>query len=75
MMISVQEAREILGNDAKDMTNDEIEFVIETIGIMAKDALKISREELHQKRDSMRMANLAYDIYQDKKLMEGSSDG
>lgn len=66
-IISVAEAREILGKDAESMSNEEIVFVIETLDLMAKDALKISREELHRKRDAYRMAQLTYDIYQDSK--------
>jgi hypothetical protein len=66
-VISIHEARTILGADAKDMTDAEIEYVIETLDIMAKDALKLGKEELHRKRDAKRMAELIYDIYQDKK--------
>lgn len=74
MIISIEEAREILGKDAENMTNDEIAFVIETLDLMAKDALKISKEELYRKRDAYRMAQLTYDIYQDKKRMDRKND-
>jgi hypothetical protein len=67
-MITVTEARTILGDKAESMTDDEIEFVIETLRLMAKDALKLSKEELHRKRDTYRLAQLTYDIYQDKEL-------
>ena len=66
-IISVEEARKILGKKADDMTNEEIEFVIETLDLMAKDALNITKEELHRKRDAHRLAVLTYDIYKDKK--------
>lgn len=66
-VISVKEAREILGDKSKGMSDEEIEFVIETLDLMAKDALKIGTEELHRKRDAYRLAQLTYDIYQDKK--------
>jgi len=66
LLISVSEAREILGENAKDMTDSELEFVLETLGLMANDALKISTNELHKKRDAYRMAQLTYDIYKDK---------
>ena len=66
-VISVKEARKILGKAAESMLDDEIEFVIETIDLMAKDALKLSKEELHRKRDAKRLAGLIYDVYQDKK--------
>lgn len=74
MIVSIEEAREILGKDAENMTNDEIAFVIETLDLMAKDALKMSREELYRKRDAYRMAQLTYDIYQDKKRMDPKND-
>lgn len=67
LIVSVKEARELLGKDAEGMTNDEVQFVIETLDLMAKDALKLSKEELHRKRDAYRMAQLTYDIYQEKK--------
>jgi len=67
LIISVQEARELLGKDAEGMTDAEIAFVIETLDLMAKDALKLSKEELHRKRDAYQMAQLTYDIYQDEK--------
>ena len=49
------------------MSDEEIEFVIETLDLMAKDALKISTEEAHAKRDAYRLAKLTHDIYKDKK--------
>jgi len=67
MIITVKEAREILGKKAEDMSDPEIEFVIETLDLMAKDALQISREKLLMKRDAHRLAELTYDIYQDSK--------
>jgi len=66
-MISVKEARHILGGKAEGMSDEEIRFVIETLHLMAKDALKLSTEEVHRKRDAYRLAQLTYDIYQDKK--------
>jgi hypothetical protein len=49
------------------MTNIEIKDVIETIDLLAKDVLKVGKEELFRKRDAKRMAELIYDIYQDDK--------
>lgn len=66
-IISVKEARVILGDKAADMSDREIDFVKETLDLIAKDALKISKEELHRKRNAYRTAQLTYDIYQDKK--------
>jgi hypothetical protein len=66
-VISIQEARTILGADARDMTDTEIEYLIEALDIMAKDALKLAKDELHRKRDAKQMAELIYDVYKDKK--------
>jgi hypothetical protein len=66
LIISIQEARKILGKKAEGMTDAEIAFAIETLDLIAKDALKLSKEELHRKRDAYRMAQLTYDIYRDK---------
>jgi hypothetical protein len=66
-MISVNEARQILGKKSEGMSDEEIKFVVETLDLMAKDALKISKEQVHRKRDAYRLAQLTYDIYQNKK--------
>jgi len=65
MIVSIKEAREILGKDAAGMTDDEIEFVIETLDLMAVDALKLSKEELIRKRDAKQLADLTYDLYRE----------
>lgn len=70
LIISVEEAREILGEEADDMTNQEIEEIVKTLSMIAKDAVNVSKEKLLMKRDAKRMAELVYDIYQDKKKME-----
>ncbi len=49
MIISVKEAHAILGNDANDMTDDEIEYVIETLDLMAKRCLKTKQRRTPQK--------------------------
>lgn len=67
LIITVKEAREILGEKSDGMSDEEIEFVIGTLDLMAKDALKISTEEVHRKRDAYRLAQLTYDIYKEKK--------
>ncbi len=70
LIVSVDEARKLLGDDAEGMSDDEIAFVIETLDLMAKDALKLSKQELHRKRDAFRMAQLTYDIYKQKNEIE-----
>ena len=63
LIITVKEARKILGKKAEGMSDEEVEFVIVTLDLMAKDALKLTTVELHRKRDAYRMAQLTYDIY------------
>lgn len=71
-IISISEAREILGEVAVGMTDEDIEETINTLDLLAKDALKLAREELARKKDAKAMAHLIYDIYQDKKRHEKS---
>ena len=56
------------------MTDLEIEEVISTLDLMAKDAIKVSKEKLLMNRDAKRMAELIYDIYQDKKMGHSRKD-
>lgn len=70
--VSVDEARNILGSDASGMSDEEIIDVITTLDIMAKDALDTARTKLRMKKDARDLANLIYDIYQDKKSLENN---
>jgi hypothetical protein len=63
MIITVSEARKILGKSSKNMSDDEIIDVISTLDIIAKDSL----EKLRIKRDANELASLIYDVYQDEK--------
>jgi hypothetical protein len=74
LIVSVKEARKILGSDAANMTDDEIIEVISTLDIMAKGALETARTKLRMKQDARELATLIYDIYQDKKRIENNSD-
>jgi len=65
-IISVEEARELLGNDGNNMSDEQIAELIETLDLIAVQALKDAREQ-RMKQDAMAMANLTYDIYRDKK--------
>ncbi len=65
-IVSIKEAREILGANATGMSDDEILEVITTLDLLAKDALEQARTRLRMKRDAKDLANLVYDIYQDK---------
>jgi hypothetical protein len=74
LTVSVEEAREILGTDAVGMSDEDIIEVISTLDLMAKDALETARYQLRMKKDATDLANLIYDIYQDKKRLENNSD-
>jgi hypothetical protein len=74
LIISVEEARKILGSAATAMSDEEIIEVISTLDIMAKDALETARNKLHMKKDATDLANLIYDIYQDKKERKSDSE-
>lgn len=66
-IISIKEARKILGKTAERMTDEEIDSVIETLDLLAVEALKLSKEDLLRKRDAKRLAELTYDIYQEQR--------
>lgn len=68
--ISVEEARQILGDDAVGMSDVEILKVMGTLDLMAKDALEHARFRLHRKKDAKALANLIYDVYQEDKRKE-----
>lgn len=68
--MSVEEARKILGKNADSMTDREIQDVVETLDLVAKDALRQAKEKLLRKRDAKQLAELIYDIYQDKRRSE-----
>lgn len=66
MIISVQEARKILGKTAENMSDEEIENTIETLDLLAVEALDKARQK-RINEDATAMAELIYDIYKDKK--------
>lgn len=66
MIVSVKEARKILGKMAKEMTDEEIINLVDNLDAIAIDALRQAREK-RMKEDAMAFAELLYDIYQDKK--------
>lgn len=69
-IISVKEARKILGEDAEDMTDREISEAIKTLDLLAKDALQEAKRKIRMKKDAKEMAELVYDIYKDRKNRE-----
>lgn len=65
-VLSVKEAREILGKDADKMSDEEVESTILILNDIATAALEDARmKKLNE--DATKMAELIYDIYQDKK--------
>lgn len=64
LIISVEEAREILGSNSDSMSDNEIVNVIQTRDALAVEALRNSRERI--KENALAFAQLTYDIYQDK---------
>lgn len=66
MIVSVKEARKILGKMAKEMTDEEIIELVNNLDALAIDALRQAREK-RMKEDAMAFAELLYDIYRNKK--------
>lgn len=73
-IISVKEARKILGSDTAEMNDEEIEQVVVTLHSLAKSALDDAKTKLRMKKDAKDLANLIYDIYQDKKKASKITD-
>lgn len=67
-IISVNEARKILGKTAEKMTDDEVADTVRNLDEIAKAALEDARKK-RMKQDALALAELIYDIYQDKKKM------
>jgi hypothetical protein len=65
-VITIEEAREILGDEAKNMSDEEIENTIETLDLLAVEALDKARQK-RISEDAAAMAELIYDIHKDKK--------
>jgi hypothetical protein len=69
-VISVKEARKILGADSDDMSDDELLELIGTLDLLARDALKLAHEQLLMKKDANALASVIYDVYKDKKQQD-----
>jgi hypothetical protein len=69
MIISIKEARKILGKDYEHLSDEQIGNLIEDLDAIAVAALKDAREK-QIKDDATAMAELVYDIYQDKKKLQ-----
>jgi hypothetical protein len=65
-IVSVKEAREMLGKDAETMSDGEIVDVIGTLDLFAKDALEMARRKISMKKDATDLASLIYDIHKEQ---------
>lgn len=65
-IISVKEARRILGSGAQRMADEEIVDLISVLESMSRFALKKATRELQSKKDAQALAGLIYDIYKDR---------
>lgn len=65
MIVSVEEAREILGKEAEKMTDAQIIELVQNLDAIAVAALRDVMAK--RKEDAMDLANLIYDIHRDKK--------
>jgi len=45
-VMSVEEARKLLGEEANEMTDDQIERLIDDLDILARYALKLARQKV-----------------------------
>lgn len=66
-MMSVKEARKVFGETAESMSDEQIENTIETLDLLATQALKQAKEERLRKEDAKKLAELTYDIYKESK--------
>ncbi len=72
-VMSVAEARTILGKTAEKMTDDEVADTVRNLDEIAKAALEDARKK-RMEQDATAMAELIYDIYQDKKMGQSRKD-
>ncbi|MEI7689351.1 MAG: hypothetical protein WCI79_00050 [Candidatus Saccharibacteria bacterium] len=49
------------------MSDEEVQSTIETLSLLAIDALKLSKKKLAIERDAKKLAELTYDIYSGRK--------
>jgi hypothetical protein len=62
-IVSIDEARKLLGDSAVGMTDMEILNVINTLDLLAQDALKEARRRLAMKKDARELAEVIYSEY------------
>lgn len=64
MIVPIEEAREILGNEAKKLSDDEVEQLIRDLDVMAVYALHEAQKM--REEAALALALLIYDIYKEK---------
>jgi hypothetical protein len=69
-IVSVEEARQILGEDAVGMADDEILNVINTLDLLAKDALQEAKRKIRIMQDAKGLAEIIYSEYKSQKNNE-----
>ena len=74
-IVSIEEARDILGEDAEALTDQQIAEVIGTLDLLAKDTLQKAREKVIMKKDAKKLAELIHDCYQGELGNAGKKQG
>ena len=59
-VVSVKEARSLLGEDVVGMSDDEIIEIINTLDLLAKDALQEAKRRASMKKDAKGLAEIIY---------------
>lgn len=73
LIITIQEARDILGKTAETMTDEQVEGTVRNLDGIAKAALEDARKK-KMEHDAAALAELIYDIYQGKKMRKPRKD-
>lgn len=68
-IMTVREARGLLGKRARTMTDEEVENTVATLTVIAREALQQAQLRRQRKNDAMALAELTYNIYQDKRRL------
>lgn len=66
LIMSIKEARKILGSDAEGMSDQEISLIVETLHTLAKAAIEDAKVKSRMKQDAGELASLIYDITKEK---------
>jgi hypothetical protein len=64
VIVSVKEARDILGEDAVTMSDAEIEEVVGTLDLLAKESFRKAQVKLQMKKDAKALAEFFYILHE-----------